>query len=230
MNINKIKRMLKNFKNRNITKGKVKLIFSNNLGGMLTNDTFDLIKLISIEVRRSTDKLHEYSQSYKCINPDIIYGKNWYRVRGYLTSYSKGVIPVKYDILTKYNGRDVNIEFKLLFEESLTKVEMIKAWCFINANQCIVLDDDGKYRYNLKTDSDIFKIVYEGKLNKIMFTNDYGSMVLLSKESNVFSGDRIWKQKKHSEYVMLWHNDNDFPTIEKDKFYKCTWNIRYLRC
>jgi len=227
MNIKSIKRRIKNFKNRKISKGRIKLVFSNNRGGMITNDIFKLNELTSIEVRRKKDTLNKYSQSYKCINPEIMFGKNWHRASGYLTNYDE-VIPVKYDILTNYNGKKVNIEFKLLFEEPISNVKMVKAWCFINANQCIVLDDKGKYQYSLKTDSDVFEPVYNGKLNKVLFKNDYGSMLLSSKDSNVFSEDRIWKQKKHAEYVMLWHNDNEYPTIKKGTFYRCTWNISYL--
>ena len=212
---------------RDKKRGRAKLVFLKNRGGMLSGDILNMMKTISIEVRRPLGKANEHSQSYKCKNPVISYGENWYRASGYLESKSMGVIPVKYDILTKYDGLKVWIEFKLLFEESLEQIEMVKAWCWINANNCVVADNENTGIIYLSTDLDQWDCVYNGNLEKIRLINENGSMTLLSKDSNSFIEDRIWKHKEHAEYVTLWFNDNSFPTIEKGTIFKCKWILRY---
>jgi len=114
---------------------KVKLLFDPAQGGMLIGDSLGLIDKVSIEVRRPVDRNHMYSQAYKYPNPNISHGSNWLRSRGYLRSKRLGVLPASYDILTKIDGLDLAIDFKLIFEESLPKVEMVKAWFFIKATK-----------------------------------------------------------------------------------------------
>jgi len=175
----------------------VKLMFDSAQGGMCVGDSLGLIDKVSIEGRRPVDRNHMYSQAYRYPNPNISHGSNWLRSKGYLHSNRLGVLPASYEVLTKIDGLDLAIDFKLLFEESLPNVEMVKAWCFMNADKYSILDET----HPLLQASNRFELVYEGNLNTVTFTNSQGSLQLLSKQSNFFTYDRIWKHETHAEYL-----------------------------
>ncbi len=207
----------------------VKLDFAHGRGGTLRCDSFGLMDTVSIEVRRRDRRRDDHNQAYKCEEPDISFGQDWLRARGYLGSRSMGAIPVSYDILTTVDGLDVTIDFKAVFEESLSLVEMVKAWCWVKATECLVVDKEGTHVIPLLPTQGGWKHFYSGVLNEITFTNSQGSFQLLSKQSSSFVEDRIWKHKKHAEYVTVWFLDPSFPTIEEGKIFECTWELRYSK-
>ena len=208
---------------------KVKLLFDPAQGGMLIGDSLGLIDKVSIEVRRPVDRNHMYSQAYKYPNPNISHGSNWLRSKGYLRSKRLGVLPASYDILTKIDGLDLEIDFKLIFEESLPKVEMVKAWFFIKATKCLVEDDKETREFSLLPATKKFQQVYRGNLNTVTFTNSQGSLQLLSKQSNLFVDDRVLKQRRHAEYITQWFYDTGFPCIEEGTVFEGSWRLRYSR-
>ena len=212
---------------RDKKRGRAKLVFLKNRGGMLSSDILNMMKTVSIEVRRPLGKENEHSQSYKCKNPEISYNENWYRACGYLESKSMGIIPVKYDILIKYDGLRIWIEFNLLFEESLSLVEMVKSWCWFKADKCVIVDNVGTHEFNLSSILNVWECIYRGSFRKITLINDMGSLILLSKWSNHFVEDKLWTHKEHAEYVTVWFNDANFSTIEKGTLFKCRWILKY---
>ncbi len=205
----------------------VKLGFDLKRGGTLRHDSFGLFDTVSVEVRRPVGRSHDHSQAYKAKEPDISHGSDWFRARGYLRSRRMGMIPVSYDIYTKVDGFDVTIDFKLLFEESLPEVEMVKSWCWVKAVECLVVDGEGIHMIPLLPAQKGWEQVYRGNLNEVTFTNSQGSFELFGKQSSSFVEDRIWKHRKHAEYVTVWFLDPNFPTIEEGKSFECTWELRY---
>lgn len=207
----------------------VKLGFAMKRGGTLRTDSFGLMDTVSIEVRRRDRRRHDHNQAYKAKNPEVSHGSDWFRARGFLRSRSMGAIPVSYDILTKVDGLDVTIDFKAVFEESLPEVEMVKSWCWFKAAECLVVDGGGTHMIPLLPAQRRWEQIYRGNLNEATFTNSQGSFKLFSKQSSSFVEDRIWKHRKHAEYVTVWFNDPSFPTIEKGKSFECTWELRYSK-
>lgn len=205
----------------------VKLGFALKRGGTLRSDSFGLMDTVSIEVRRRDRRGQDHNQAYKAKKPDVSHGSDWFRARGFLRSTRGGVIPVSYDIHTRIDDLDVTIDFKLLFEESLPLVDMVKSWCWIKATECLVVDGEGTHMIPLLPAQRSWKQIYRGTLNEATFTNSQGSFKLFGKRSSSFVEDQLWKHRKHAEYVTVWFHDPSFPTIEEGKSFECTWELRY---
>jgi len=207
----------------------VELGFALKHGGTLRADSFGLMDTVSVEVRQSLRHKYDHNQAYKAKKPNVSHGPDWLRARGYLRSRRKGVIPVSYDVYTRVDGLDVTIDFILLFEESLPLVEMVKAWCWVKATECLIVDEEGSHTIPLLPAWRSWEQVYRGILNEATFINSQGSFKLFGKRSSYFVEDRIWKHRKHAEYVTVWFLDPSFPTIEEGKSFECTWELRYSK-
>jgi len=202
------------------------LSFPRRRGGLRTEDTFGFMDTVSIEVRRTIGPKNEHSQSYRCKDPIITSGDGWYRTEGLLESKTIGPIQAHFDIHTSIKNTNVTINFKLMCLADILNVEMVKAWCWLNADECSISDKQGIKTHPLLLSS-IWEKVYEGILNSVRFTNKNGDLILLSRKSNVFTYDQVWKHEAHAEYVTMWTHKPEGFTLKKGTRYECTWNLRY---
>ena len=199
------------------------MFFPHRRGGLRTEDELGFLDTVSIEVRRTTGPKNEHSQSYRCKNPIITSGNGWYQTEGLLESKTLGIIPSYFKIRVQVQHIHVSIDFKLTVLEDIPDVEMVKAWCWLNAEGYSIL---GK-SYPLLPASNVWEKVYEGNVDRVKFTNKKGELLLWLRESNFFMYDRIWKHEAHAEYVTMWDHIPKGFTLKKGTIYKCIWKLRY---
>lgn len=205
-------------------KSKGLMFFPRKRGGFRTEDVLGFMDTVSIEVRRTIGAKNEHSQSYKCKEPIITSGKDWYRTEGLLESKTLGVIPAYFDILFSIHHIHVTIDFKLTCLDNIPDVEMVKAWAWLNADGYSISGGD---THPLLPASSVWEKVFEGFLNHVRFINENGELLLWSRESTSLEYDRIWKHKDHAEYVTMWIHRPEGFTLKKGTIYECTWKLRY---
>ena len=205
---------------------KVNLFFPWMRGGVKTRDKFDLLETVSVEVRRvGHDNAH--SQSYIFKNPDINSDPIRYQASGVLESVDQGRIPVRFDICKVFTGLYWVIDFKISFDSELSGVEMVKAWCWVKGERCIVIDGKGYHRYNIDPAPAKWELIHKGDLQSVRFANSRGDVRISRGESTQFVHEQVWKHKAHSEYVSLWIMDPNGITIEKGTIFEGCWNLKF---
>ena len=192
-------------------------------GGLRTEDALGFLETVSIEVRKKTRLRNEHCQSYKCKEYIITSGKGWYQSEGLLESKTLGTIPAYFKIRVSVKHNNVSINFKLTCMEDIDDVEMVKSWCWLNADTYSILENS----YSLLPASSLWEKMYEGNVDRVKFTNKNGELSLVSRESNFFKYDRIWKHEAHAEYVTMWIHEPKGIILKKGTIYECIWNLKY---
>lgn len=207
---------------------KVNVFFPWMRGGTKTRDEFGLIETVSIEVRQVGHN-NAHSQSYIFKLPFIEENETEYRVKGFLESVDQGRIPVQFDILKVVKGSDWTISFKVSFESELTGIEMVKAWIWVKADDCVLRDRRGYHMKSLQPTPKEWIQLYERALKSVKFINRAGSVKIISSEFPPFNIEQVWKHDVHAEYVSLWVMDPDGVTIEKGTIFEGSWLLKFRR-
>lgn len=211
---------------RDLIPSKVNLFFPWMRGGIKTRDSLGLIETVSIEVRRvGHDNAH--SQSYIFKEPIIEFDEKCYRATGFLESFDQGKIPVRFDILKFFYGDSWDINFRVSFDSELSGVEMVKAWCWIKADDCVMINGSGYHAEKIQPAPKKWVQLYEGNLQSVKFSNRSGSVKITSSDSPQFKVEQVWKHDAHSEYVSLWVMEPKGITIEKGSVFEGLWSLKF---
>lgn len=196
--------------------------------GIKTRDSLGLLETVSVEVRHVGHE-NAHSQSYIFKAPRIEFDENGYRARGFLESVDQGKIPVRFDILKVFDGDFWTINFKVSFESELSGVEMVKAWSWIKADDCVMIDGEVSHSESLQPTPKEWIQVYEGNLQSVKFRNESGSVKINSNDSPEFEIEQVWKHEAHAEYVSLWVMEPEGKTIEKGTVFEGFWSLKFGR-